>query len=75
MTISMNCSCDSNPASSYSWSMTGFSSPTTGQNLEVPVQNTTTVTLTISNTMQFSSGNTEQGRREISFVFLLWYIR
>ncbi|XP_052760629.1 hemicentin-2-like [Mya arenaria] len=68
MTISMNCSCDSNPASSYSWSMTGFSSPTTGQYLEVPVQNTTTVTLTISNTMQFSSGNTEQGRREISFV-------
>ncbi|XP_052806732.1 hemicentin-1-like [Mya arenaria] len=66
-TIVIYCSCDSNPAPSYSWSMTGVSSSTTGQNLEVIVQDSTTVTLTINNIMPFTSGSTERGMVESSF--------
>ncbi|XP_052804995.1 nephrin-like isoform X2 [Mya arenaria] len=66
-TISMNCSCNSNPAPNYSWSMTGVSSSTSGQYIQLPIQDRTTVTLTLENTMQFTNGSTEQGRRESTF--------
>ncbi|WAR07624.1 HMCN1-like protein [Mya arenaria] len=61
-TITIHCSCDSNPPSKYSWSVTGVSTPTSGQSLDLLVQNAITLTLTMENSMQFSNGTTEQGR-------------
>ncbi|WAR31053.1 HMCN2-like protein [Mya arenaria] len=61
-TISINCSCDSNPPSRYSWSVTGVSTPTSGQSLHLLVQNATTITFTMENSMMYTNGSTEQGR-------------
>ncbi|WAR05757.1 HMCN2-like protein [Mya arenaria] len=61
-TITINCSCDSNPPSRYSWSVTRVSTPTFGQSLDLLIRNTTTITLTMENSMQFTNGSTEQGR-------------
>ncbi|XP_052788383.1 hemicentin-2-like isoform X2 [Mya arenaria] len=66
-TISINCSCDSNPPSRYSWSVTGVSTPTSGQSLHLLVQNATTITFTMENSMMYTNGSTEQGRRHSSF--------
>ncbi|WAR06619.1 hypothetical protein MAR_021988, partial [Mya arenaria] len=66
-TITINCSCDSNPSSRYSWSVTGVSTPTSGQSFDLVVQKATTITLTMENSMQFTNGTTEQGRRDSPF--------
>ncbi|XP_052809082.1 hemicentin-1-like isoform X2 [Mya arenaria] len=72
-TITIHCSCDSNPPSKYSWSVTGVSTPTSGQSLDLLVQNAITLTLTMENSMQFSNGTTEQGRRESPFDVRVLY--
>ncbi|XP_052805722.1 hemicentin-1-like isoform X4 [Mya arenaria] len=63
-TITITCSCDSNPSSTYSWSLTGVSTTTSGQSLDLLVQKATTITLTMKNSMQFTNKSTEQGRRQ-----------
>ncbi|WAR05758.1 MDGA1-like protein [Mya arenaria] len=63
-TISINCSCDSNPPSRNSWSVPGVSTPTSGQSFDLVVQKATTITLTMENSMQFTNGKNEQGRHE-----------
>ncbi|XP_052806120.1 hemicentin-2-like [Mya arenaria] len=72
-TITINCSCDSNPPSRYSWSVTRVSTPTFGQSLDLLIRNTTTITLTMENSMQFTNGSTEQGRRESPFDVRVLY--
>ncbi|WAR04118.1 HMCN1-like protein [Mya arenaria] len=72
-TITISCSCDSNPPSRYSWSVTGVSTPTSGQSFDLLVQNATTITFTIVNSMQFTNRSTEQGRRESSFDVKVLY--
>ncbi|XP_052805544.1 synaptogenesis protein syg-2-like [Mya arenaria] len=66
-TITITCSCDSNPLSINSWSVTGVQTQTSGQHLDLPVQYPTTITFRMENTMHFTNGSTEQGRRESSF--------
>ncbi|WAR05315.1 hypothetical protein MAR_020684 [Mya arenaria] len=61
-TITISCSCDSNPPSIYSWSVTGVSTPTSGQSFILLVQKSTTITLTMENSMQFTNGKNEKGR-------------
>ncbi|XP_052805792.1 neuronal growth regulator 1-like [Mya arenaria] len=63
-TITISCSCDSNPPSIYSWSVTGVSTPTSGQSFILLVQKSTTITLTMENSMQFTNGKNEKGRSE-----------
>ncbi|XP_052814044.1 MAM domain-containing glycosylphosphatidylinositol anchor protein 1-like [Mya arenaria] len=63
--ITISCLCDSNPPSIYWWS--GYSFSKSGQDLRIFVQNATTINFTMENSMQFTIGNSTQGRRVSPF--------